>query len=87
MTKALAVEWARDGIRDNSVAPTFVETPMVKPYLEDPAFRQEVLERRPPTGRLATVDEAAAAVRYLAGETAGSVTGHVLRVDGGWIAW
>ncbi len=87
LTKALAVEWAPQGIRVNAVAPTFVLTPLTEEYLTDEAFRAEVLERRLPTGRLATVDEVAGAVLYLASETAGSVTGHVLRVDGGWTAW
>jgi len=87
MTKALAVEWARDGIRVNAVAPTFVETPMTEAWLRDPAFRDEILERRLPTGRLATVAEVAHAVRYLACDAAGSTTGHVLKVDGGWTAW
>jgi NAD(P)-dependent dehydrogenase (short-subunit alcohol dehydrogenase family) len=87
LTKALAVEWAPQGIRVNAVAPTFVLTPLTEQYLGDDAFRAEVLGRRLPTGRLATVDEVAGAVLYLASETAGSVTGHVLRVDGGWTAW
>lgn len=87
MTKALAVEWARDGIRVNSVAPTFVETPMTVPFLADPGFREEVLERRLPTGRLATIADVAHAVHYLACDAANSVTGHSLRVDGGWTAW
>ncbi len=87
MTKALAVEWARDGIRVNAVAPTFVRTPLTEEYLADPAFLEEVLERRLPTGRLATVEEVAGAVRYLASDGSGSVTGHILRVDGGWTAW
>jgi NAD(P)-dependent dehydrogenase (short-subunit alcohol dehydrogenase family) len=87
LTKALAVEWARDGVRVNAVAPTFVETPLTAPFLADPAFRAEILERRLPTGRLATVEDVAQAVRYLASDSARSVTGHVLRVDGGWTAW
>jgi len=87
MTRALAVEWARAGIRVNAVAPTFVETPLTASYLADPAFREEVLERRLPTGRLASVEDVAHAVRYLACNASGSVTGHVLRVDGGWTAW
>jgi NAD(P)-dependent dehydrogenase (short-subunit alcohol dehydrogenase family) len=86
LTRALAVEWAREQIRVNAVAPTFVETPMTRPMLADPAFRAEVLERLP-TGRLATVEEVAHAVRYLACDASGSVTGHVLRVDGGWTTW
>jgi NAD(P)-dependent dehydrogenase (short-subunit alcohol dehydrogenase family) len=87
MTQALAVEWARDAIRVNAVAPTFVETPMTAPMLADPAFREEILERRIPTGRLAQVEDVARAVRYLACGASANVTGHVLRVDGGWTAW
>jgi NAD(P)-dependent dehydrogenase (short-subunit alcohol dehydrogenase family) len=86
ITRALAVEWAPQGIRVNAVAPTFVETPMTRPMLADPAFREEV-RRRLPTGALASVDDVAHAVRYLACDAAASVTGHVLRVDGGWTAW
>jgi NAD(P)-dependent dehydrogenase (short-subunit alcohol dehydrogenase family) len=87
LTRALAVEWARAGVRVNAVAPTFVETPLTAGFLAEPAFREEVLGRRLPTGRLATVEEVAHAVRYLACDAAGSVTGHVLKVDGGWTAW
>jgi NAD(P)-dependent dehydrogenase (short-subunit alcohol dehydrogenase family) len=87
LTKALAVEWARDGVRVNAVAPTFVQTPMTESFLADPEFRTEVLERRLPSGRLATVADVAHAVRYLASDAASSVTGHSLRVDGGWTAW
>jgi NAD(P)-dependent dehydrogenase (short-subunit alcohol dehydrogenase family) len=86
LTKALAVEWAPHGIRVNTVAPTFVETPLTRPMLADPEFRAEVLSRLP-TGALATVDEVAAAVAYLLSDAAASVTGHSLRVDGGWTAW
>jgi NAD(P)-dependent dehydrogenase (short-subunit alcohol dehydrogenase family) len=87
MTRALAVEWAPQGIRVNAVAPTFVETPLTKQWLDDPAFRAEVLERRLPTGALAQIDDVAHAVRYLACDASNSVTGHVLKVDGGWTAW
>jgi NAD(P)-dependent dehydrogenase (short-subunit alcohol dehydrogenase family) len=87
LTKALAVEWAPHGVRVNAVAPTFVETPLTAQWLADPAFREEVVERRIPQGRLATVDDVTHAVRYLACDAANSVTGHVLRVDGGWTAW
>lgn len=87
MTRALAVEWARDGIRVNAVAPTFVETPLTQQWLDDPAFRSEVLDRRLPTGQLAQVADVANAVRYLACDASHSVTGHILRVDGGWTAW
>jgi NAD(P)-dependent dehydrogenase (short-subunit alcohol dehydrogenase family) len=87
LTKALAVEWAARGIRVNAVAPTFVETALTAAALGDTAFRAEVLERRLPSGRLATVEDVAHAVRYLACDASASVTGHSLRVDGGWTAW
>jgi NAD(P)-dependent dehydrogenase (short-subunit alcohol dehydrogenase family) len=86
LTKALGVEWAPHGVRVNAVAPTFVETPLTRPMFEDPEFRAEV-ERRLPTRELATVEQVADAVRYLACPASGSVTGSVLRIDGGWTAW
>jgi len=87
LTKALAVEWAPEGIRVNAVAPTFVLTPMTAHMFDDPAFRAEVLDRRLPTHELATVEQVADAVRYLACDASGSVTGTTLKVDGGWTAW
>jgi NAD(P)-dependent dehydrogenase (short-subunit alcohol dehydrogenase family) len=86
MTKALGVEWAPHGVRVNAVAPTFVLTPLTKPMFEDPEFSAEV-RRRLPTGELATIEQVADAVRYLACDASESVTGTVLRVDGGWTAW
>lgn len=85
MAKAMAVELAPRGIRVNTVAPTFVETPMTRPMLEDPAFRESVLGSIP-MGRLATPQEIAAAVVFLASGDAGMITGTSLRVDGGWTA-
>jgi NAD(P)-dependent dehydrogenase (short-subunit alcohol dehydrogenase family) len=85
MTKALAVELAPDGIRVVAVAPTFVDTPLTRPYFEDAAFREAVLASIP-MGRLATVEEVAAAAVFLAGEGASIITGTSLLVDGGWTA-
>jgi NAD(P)-dependent dehydrogenase (short-subunit alcohol dehydrogenase family) len=85
LTKAMAVELAPAGIRVNSVAPTFVETPMTLPMLDDPAFRSFVLDSIP-LGRMAGVDDVAAAVLYLVSPAAGMVTGTSLLVDGGWTA-
>ncbi|MBB4122574.1 SDR family NAD(P)-dependent oxidoreductase [Martelella radicis] len=84
-TKALAVELAPAGIRVNTICPTFVETPMTKPFLENPDFRDEVLAKIP-LGRLGKVDEIAAAAVYLASDAAGLMTGSALKLDGGWTA-
>jgi len=86
LVKALAVEWAPAGILVNAVAPTFVETPLTRPMLEDEAFRAEVL-RRLPIGRIGTPSDVVGAVVYLASDQAALVTGHILDVDGGWTAW
>jgi NAD(P)-dependent dehydrogenase (short-subunit alcohol dehydrogenase family) len=86
LTKAMAVELAPKGIRVVSIAPTFVLTPLSKPFLDDPATREWILERIP-LGRLGTVEEVAAAVVFLASSAAALVTGSSLLVDGGWAAW
>ncbi len=85
LTKAMAVELAPSGIRVNSVAPTFVETPMTKPMLEDPEFRDFVFGMIP-MGKLASIDDVVAAVMYLVSPGARMVTGQSLKVDGGWTA-
>ena len=85
LTKAMAVELAPEGIRVNAVAPTFIETPLVKPMLDDPEFREFVLDMIP-LRKVGQVEDVAAAVLYLASPGARMVTGHSLRVDGGWTA-
>jgi NAD(P)-dependent dehydrogenase (short-subunit alcohol dehydrogenase family) len=84
MTKAMAVELAPHGIRVNTVAPTFVETPMTRPFLADPEARRAI-EDRIPLGRLGTAEEVADAVLFAA--TSPLMTGASVVVDGGWTAW
>jgi NAD(P)-dependent dehydrogenase (short-subunit alcohol dehydrogenase family) len=84
-TKALALEAAPFGIRVNSVAPTFVLTPMTEGYFADPEFA-EFVQSRIPLGRCATPEDVADAVAFLASDAAASITGTSLRVDGGWTA-
>lgn len=85
LTKAMAVELAPHNIRVNSVAPTFIETPMTAPMLAKPEFRTFV-DDMIPLGRIGQPDDAAAAVIYLASPAANMVTGTSLLVDGGWTA-
>jgi NAD(P)-dependent dehydrogenase (short-subunit alcohol dehydrogenase family) len=86
LVRALAVEWASLGITVNAVAPTFVDTPLTRPMLQNEEFRHEVLARLP-AGRIGTPEDVVGAVVFLASEQASLVTGHVLAVDGGWTAW
>jgi NAD(P)-dependent dehydrogenase (short-subunit alcohol dehydrogenase family) len=85
LTKAAALELAPHGVRVNSVAPTFVETPMTSPFLADDDFRAAV-ERQIPLGRIGRVEDVTGAVLYLASDASALVTGTSLRVDGGWTA-
>jgi NAD(P)-dependent dehydrogenase (short-subunit alcohol dehydrogenase family) len=85
LTKAMAVELAPQGIRVNSVAPTFVETPMTAPMLADPDF-SDFVQRMIPLGHVASTMDVARAVLYLCGEGGNMITGHSLLVDGGWTA-
>ena len=85
LTKAMAVELAPHNIRVNSVAPTFIETPMTAPMLAKPEFRAFV-DDMIPLGRIGKPDDVAAAVVYLASPAANMVTGTSLLIDGGWTA-
>jgi len=85
LTRALAVEWGRHGVRVNAIAPTFVETPLTERLLADHEIRRAILHLTP-LGKLATVEDVAAAALYLASPAAAMVTGHILAVDGGWLA-
>jgi NAD(P)-dependent dehydrogenase (short-subunit alcohol dehydrogenase family) len=85
LTKAMAVELAPMGLRVNSVAPTFIDTPMTRPMLADKAFRSFVFDRIP-LGRLGYPEEVAAAVIFLLSDRSSLITGTSLLADGGWTA-
>jgi NAD(P)-dependent dehydrogenase (short-subunit alcohol dehydrogenase family) len=85
MSKAMALDLAPYGIRSNTIAPTFIETPMTEPFFEDAAFRAEVLGRIK-LGRLGRVEDLLGAIIYLASEASALVTGTSLVIDGGWTA-
>ena len=85
MTKALAVEWAKQGIRVNAVAPTFVETEFTEKQFEDVAFKEDVNNRILLDG-LSQPKDTSGAVLYLASNLSNFVTGETIKVDGGWTA-
>ena len=86
LTKAMAVELAPRGVRVVSIAPTFIETPLTKPFFDDPQTRKWILDRIP-LGRAGTLEEVANAVLFLVSPAAALVTGSSLLADGGWTAW
>ncbi|WP_237478316.1 SDR family NAD(P)-dependent oxidoreductase [Lichenibacterium dinghuense] len=85
LTKAMAVELGPKSIRVNTLCPTFIETPMTRPYLDDPAFRDAVTSKIK-LGRVGTVADLAGAVVFLASDASALMTGSSLLIDGGWTA-
>jgi NAD(P)-dependent dehydrogenase (short-subunit alcohol dehydrogenase family) len=84
-TKAMAIELAPHNIRVNSLGPTFLETPMTRPFFENKAFRDEVLGKIK-LGRLGQLDELTGAILFLASDASSLMTGSALVLDGGWTA-
>lgn len=84
-TKAMAIELAPHGIRVNSIGPTFLDTPMTRPFFENQAFKADVLSRIK-LGRLGTLEEVAAGIVFLASDASALMTGSALVMDGGWNA-
>ena len=85
LTKGMAIDLAKYNIRVNSVAPTFVVTPMTKKFLKNKKFKRDTLNSIP-LGRFAEMSEIASAVVFLASDAASMITGTSLLVDGGWTA-
>ena len=85
LTKAMAIDLAPYNIRVNSIGPTFIDTPLTRPFWNDTAFHDDVI-RRIKLGRLGTVEDLMGAIVFLASDAAALVTGTALVVDGGWTA-
>lgn len=85
LTKAMAIDLAPHGIRVNTMCPTYIETPMTRPFLTDDGFRRGVLDRIK-LGRLGTVEDVMGPLVFLASGASGLMTGSAVVVDGGWTA-
>lgn len=85
MNKAFALDLAAHGIRSNTIAPTFIETPLTAPMFEDAAFKASVLAKIK-LGRIGQPEDLMGAVLFLAGQASAMMTGTSLIVDGGWTA-
>jgi NAD(P)-dependent dehydrogenase (short-subunit alcohol dehydrogenase family) len=84
LTRALAVEYGRQGVRVNCICPAGIETEMVKASsLDDPDFDAEYFFRRAPLGRLGTPEEVAALAVFLASDESSYLNGAIIRADGG----
>ena len=85
MNKAFALDLAAHGIRSNTIAPTFIETPLTRPFFENPEFKASVLSKIK-LGRIGSVEDLMGAVVFLASDASALMTGTSLLVDGGWTA-
>jgi len=87
LTKSLAVEWAKYNIEVNAVAPNYVKTKLVQMAMDKGVISEEAIIRRTPKGRLATAEEIAEVVKFLASDKSNYITGTTIYVDGGFLAY
>ena len=85
MTRTLAVEWAKQHIRVNAIAPTWIRTDLTRALTESPELVRR-MEAMTPMGRLAEPQEMVGAVLFLVSRASAMVTGHILAIDGGYLA-
>ncbi len=85
LTKALAIDWASDGIHVNAIAPGYIDTELNKELLSDPVF-DEWVKKRCPLGRWGTVEDISWPIVFLASRASDFITGQVIYVDGGWLS-
>jgi 3-oxoacyl-[acyl-carrier protein] reductase len=85
LTQVAAVEWSGRGVRVNAVAPGYIETPLLRSYLDRGMLSEAEILARVPIGRLASVSEIADVVAFLASPAAGYITGQTVVVDGGFL--
>lgn len=85
MNKTFALDLASHGIRSNTIAPTFIETPMTRPFFENVEFKASVIAKIK-LGRLGNVEDLMGAALFLASDASALMTGTSIVVDGGWTA-
>ena len=85
LSKSMALDLAQYGVRVNTIAPTFIETPMTRPFFENATFKASVLEKIK-LGRLGAMEDIMGAVVYLASDASALMTGSSIVLDGGWTA-
>ena len=85
LTKAMALDLAPHRIRVNTICPTFIETPMTRPFFADPSFRASVLGKIK-LGRLGQCEDLMGAFVFLASDASAMMTGSAMVIDGGWTA-
>lgn len=85
VTRAMAVEWARQGINVNAIAPGYFRTELTRRMWEDPA-RSEWIVGRTPMGRWGDLEDLKGTAVFLASEASDFITGQLINVDGGWLA-
>jgi len=86
LTKVMALEWAKQGVQVNAIAPTYFETPLVAQLRNDPEMYQFIKDRTP-MGRWGQPEELAGIVIFLASRASDFITGQAIFIDGGWTIW
>jgi tropinone reductase I len=86
LTKYLSVDWGKDGIRVNAVAPWYIDTPLTEKYVKNEEFLNRV-NLRTPLGRIGRPEEVANVIAFLAMPASSYVTGEVISVDGGFMKY
>ena len=87
LTKVLAIEWAKNKIRVNAIAPGYFRTEMVQGVIDSGMLPLGAIEKRTPLGRIGEVPEILGLAVYLAGDESAYMTGSIVNIDGGWEAY
>lgn len=87
LTKVLAIEWADRNVRVNAIAPGYVRTELVEDVIEKRAISLDAIIRRTPQGRIGEVQDIAELAVYMASDEASFMTGSIVNIDGGWLAY